>query len=272
MIDSRHLAIRWTIGTVSPRGFEALRFSIWGAWRLFGQAAAYVVCVNSMPLARARELTGTVPEAVLWRDSTHEIPEFIRARLDGRLADGVGWKFAPLRLYPDRYELALDNDCILWALPEAIRTWSDPENQDRCVFAEDVRSCLGQFQELCGPVARNSGIRGLPPSFDLEREMREIFAEHPIVLGSETDEQGLQTYLVSRKSEPLIVRADEVTICSPFWPHVSELGRCGAHFVGLNSHHLPWNYYDRPADGLLQEHWEKCKPVLREKVGLEPDS
>lgn len=43
--------IRWTIGDVHPLGVEALRLSIWGAWKLFGPAAKYAVCANSVPLS-----------------------------------------------------------------------------------------------------------------------------------------------------------------------------------------------------------------------------
>jgi hypothetical protein len=42
------LGVRWTVGDASPRGFEALRLSIWGAGRLFGTATTYVVCVNGI--------------------------------------------------------------------------------------------------------------------------------------------------------------------------------------------------------------------------------
>ena len=44
-MQTRPVGIRWTIGNVSTRGFEALRLSIWGAWKAFGPDAIYVVCV-----------------------------------------------------------------------------------------------------------------------------------------------------------------------------------------------------------------------------------
>ena len=125
MTGSRQLAVRWTIGDVSPQGYEALRLSAWGAWKLFGPEAAYVVCVNSVPLERARAAAGDLPPGVLWHDSTGELPDFLRPYFDAHMAEGVGWKFAPLRLFPDRYELALDNDCILWDTPAALWDWLD---------------------------------------------------------------------------------------------------------------------------------------------------
>ena len=37
------LGVRWTIGDVSDAGFEALRYSIWSMWKLFGDNAKYAV-------------------------------------------------------------------------------------------------------------------------------------------------------------------------------------------------------------------------------------
>ncbi|HTD54367.1 MAG TPA: hypothetical protein VK670_03220 [Silvibacterium sp.] len=36
----------------------------------------------------------------------------------------------------------------------------------------------------------------------------------------------------------------------------------------MNAPHIPWNYYDRPADLWLDEHWQKVRPLLYEKAGL----
>lgn len=261
------LGVRWTIGDVHSRGFEALRLSIWGAWKLFGAQAAYAVCVNSIPLERARAQTGPVPEGVIWHDSTGEIPQFLRSHFDAGMAEGVGWKLAPLQMFPDRYELALDNDCILWAMPAAVHTWLQ-EGSPRCLIAEDVRACFGQFAPFCGPEPRNSGIRGLPPGFALEAALKGMLREHPVLLRSELDEQGLQTAALLRSCNPLVVRVEDVTICSPFPPHLPYLGRCGAHFCGLNAKQLPWSLNDRPAVAYLAEHWQRLKEDVYRAVGI----
>jgi hypothetical protein len=265
MVATR-LGVRWTIGDVSPRGFEALRLSIWGAWRLFGTAMSYVVCVNGIAPDEARARTGPVPAAVDWRPPG-EIPDRIRRVLDDGMAEGVAWKFAPLRLFPDWHELALDNDCILWAMPEALRAWLQAD--DRCLIAEDVRPGFGQFADLCGPEPRNSGIRGLPPGFDLGEALVDVLTRRPTRLESELDEQGLQVAAVSRPRPALVVSVDEVTVCSPFHPHLPGLGRCGAHFVGLNLRHIPWEYYGRPADELQVAHWARHRPALYRAIGLD---
>ncbi|HEY8483695.1 MAG TPA: hypothetical protein VIL13_03725 [Longimicrobiales bacterium] len=265
------LGIRWTIGDVSPFGFEALRLSIWGAWKLFGPSAAYVVCVNTVPVDRARAWTGDIPPGVRWHRSTRaQIPGFLRTRIDPGMAEGVGWKFAPIRLFPDRYELSLDNDCILWETPAAIREWLERGDPELCVLAQDVATCHGQFADIAGPEPRNAGIRGLPPGFSLEAVLREILAGRTGTLCVEGDEQGLQAAAVAYARPPLLVTVEEVTICSPFPPHLPHLGRCGAHFVGLNAKRLPWELDGRNGADHIREHWLRHRDTLYEKVGISP--
>jgi hypothetical protein len=264
----RQPGIRWTIGDVSPRGWEALRLSVWGALGVFGPEAAYAVCVNSVPLDQARARAGELPEQVEWMDASHALPALLARHLDEGLAEGVGWKFAPLRYFADRAEISLDNDCILWEMPEAVRDWLADQDPLRCLMAEDVKALYGQFTDLCEPEPRNSGIRGLPARFDLEGALAELLRERPVTLRSELDEQGLQMAALSRARPLRVVSVDEVTICSPFPPHLPYLGSCGAHFVGLNARSFPWELDGRPAEEHIRENWEAHRPELYARVGL----
>jgi hypothetical protein len=265
------LGIRWTIGDVSPRGFEALRLSIWGAWRLFGAAADYCVSVNTLPVDRVRQRVGPVPRAVTWRTADAELPAWLRARfLDPGLAEGVAWKFAPLRCFSERRELSLDNDVILWDMPAALAAWLADEDPERCLLAEDVVPSFGRFEALCGPRPLNSGIRGLPGGFALEERLRVVLDEHPAMLASELDEQGLQAAALSHTADPYVVSVKEVTICSPFPPHLPQLGRCGAHFVGLNSKQFGWDFYGEPAERVRARHWDQHRRELYQRVGIAP--
>jgi hypothetical protein len=272
IIGGTPVGVRWTVGDVSPRGWEELRLSIHGALRLFGPTARYAVCVNSVALGEARERTGAVPECVEWKQVDGELPAFLSAHLDRDMSEGVGWKLAPLRLFPDRHELSLDNDCILWAAPRGLEDWLEPG--DACLIAEDVRRCLGRFDADCPPGQYNSGVRGLPPGFDLGAALRAILdgearnAGGPVPLRSELDEQGLQTAALARVGRLLTVNTEELSICSPFWPHQRELGSCGAHFVGSNARHIAWDYYDRPADAWAAEHWQTVRNEVYARVGL----
>jgi hypothetical protein len=268
MTEVTRLGVRWTVGDVSDRGFEALRLSIWGACRIFGPAARYAVCVNSMPIDEARARTGPVPPGIDWQVSDGSMPDFLCRHLDEGLAEGVAWKLAPLRLFPELYEISLDNDCILWAMPPSIGRWLTGEGA-ACLLAEDVALGCGQFAGLCGPAPRNTGIRGLPPMFDLADAMQRILAENPVRLVSELDEQGLQVAAASASCPPEVVTIEEVAICSPSPPHVPSPGNCGAHFVGLNMKRpRPW--YDQARLDLIAQFWDARKDAIYAAVGLPP--
>lgn len=123
------LGIRWTIGDVSERGFEALRLSLWAARRLFGASAAYQVLVNTISIAQARERTGPHPPDIAWQRADALLPDWLRDRFCAAdLAGGMAWKLAPIRCFPDAHELALDNDVILWEQPQAMRAWLERED------------------------------------------------------------------------------------------------------------------------------------------------
>lgn len=268
------LGIRWTVGDVSSRGWEALRLSVHCAHRLFGPFAEYTICLNTVALAAAQESTGALPAAIAWRVVTlAEMPPELAGRFDPAMAEGVGWKLIPAQLWPDRHELSFDNDCILWEQPRALRQFL--ERTDATLMAEDVDRCLGQFQDDGAvPGAVNSGIRGLPPGFALAPALARTLRAYdktqsePMLLRSELDEQGLQAAALHRETDCLLVAQEEVSICSPFWPRRPALGTCGAHFVGLNSRHLPWNYYDEPGDLVRRRHWDGHRPALYSKAGL----
>ena len=267
------LVVRWTIGAVRKRGFEMLRLSIACAAQLFGPRTRYLVCVNSLSTDEAEKLTGPLPVDVEWRAVTRaDIPDVLQSWLDDSVIEGMGWKLVPLRVYPECYELAVDNDCILWGLPEGMKLWL--QSADGCLFAEDVERSLGSFDAICPPGAFNAGIRGLPPGRDLRLGLHRAVLDAEAVNGRalqlfpEIEEQGLQTAAICYYRPLFLVKTSEVSICSPFWPRSPELGTCGAHFVGMNAPHIPWDYYDRPADVWLEEHWQRIRPALYEKAGL----
>jgi hypothetical protein len=255
------VGIRWTIGDVSLAGFEALHLSIWGMWGIFGANAQYAVCVNTISTARAIEYTGQLPCRVEWLRADELIPAWLRPRVGADMAEGVAWKFAPVRLFSSLYEISLDNDVICWALPLALDRWLQARDATSCVLAADLSSALGQFGDVCNHRPLNSGIRGLPPEFPIEEKLRQTLSCSGITLKSELDEQGLQAAAL-QDTKLFIVDTDDVSICSPFPNHSQQFGRAGAHFIGVNSRHLPWTLQGRFAHEVIQDFWELRKAQM----------
>ena len=103
MSSVKHLppiGIRWTIGDVSDAGYEALRLSLWSAWNVFGEHARYAVCVNTISARVAAARVGEVPCRVNWIAASDIVPAWLRTYITPEMAEGVAWKFMPVRVFP----------------------------------------------------------------------------------------------------------------------------------------------------------------------------
>jgi hypothetical protein len=256
-----NLTIRWTVGDVSRQGLEALALSIEGAHAIFGAAAQLVVCANSIDLCSARERVGPAAHFADWVDCSTSMPTWLSDHMDGSMAQGVAWKFASLSLFQGRRILSLDNDVILWRMPDSIQAWLD--EPDAALIAEDVRCCYGQFATHCPSEARNSGITGIPAEWDYQQKLRDRL--QGVRLTSEADEQGLQTAVLTAARHK-VVPLSEVSISGYFRPHMLELGSCGAHFVGVNVKRTATTWNERPCEVYIYEYWDYRKSEVERLV------
>lgn len=263
----RKLIFRWTIGDVDHRGFEALALSILGAQCVFGPGTHYVVCVNTIDVESARSRVGGAASFVDWLDCTDCVPIWLIDHVDKHMAQGVAWKFAPPLFSPTEHVISLDNDVILWHMPDSIRRWIDED--DTLLVAEDVRCCFGQFARLCPNRPRNSGITGFPPGLDAEAALRPFLEGR--MLCSELDEQGLQVAMISANPHR-VVKTEEVSISGYFRPHSLELGLCGAHFVGVNAKRSTSTWNGRSSEQYTHEFWDQHKKTVADLIHASPIS
>jgi hypothetical protein len=224
-----------------------------------------VVCVNSISIEAACRRACPLPHGVEWRYA-ERLPPMLASVVGETMAEGVAWKLAPPRLFPQAHEISLDNDYILWDLPPALEQWLT-ENDPPCVLAADVRPAFGRFADLTRTEPRNTGLRGLPPHYDLGAALERVLEQHERPLQSELDEQGLQVVAMELDRPVRIVPTEDVTVCSPIWPHQPWLGRAGAHFVGINAKSLPFDYYGRPARDVVADNWARFRPEIEARVG-----
>ncbi|HEX6736793.1 MAG TPA: hypothetical protein VF310_00840 [Vicinamibacteria bacterium] len=265
-ITAPRIGIRWTIGDLKPRGFEALRLSILGAWKLFGTRAAYAVCVHTVPTGEVRKRVGPVPAAVAWVDVTPGWSRsFIFAHSGPGRADGEAWKLVPPRLFVDRFEIALDSTVILWERPAALEAWLEEAHPRRALLMDDPWPQHGAFARTERPRPGRPSIRGLPPEFDVVAAWRATLREQPAYLVRAADAHGLQVAALSRELEPRRVSLRDVPLCSPLPGHAPEVGRRGACFVGLEPS-LPGRDAPSRVEQEVGEHWDRYRAELYRRL------
>lgn len=236
------MCVRWTIGDVLPYGIEALRLSVWGAYRCFGASARYVIGVHDVAPAHARAVThvlaGSLPDAVAWDgvDPT-KLPRWLRrAGVSPRLVH----RFAPILVEAacgDRAELRLDRRCVLFVTPPTLAAWLDDPNPRACALLADRDG---------EPTA---SLRGAGRGFDLEEALREALREAPRPLRSREDAERLEVQALSLLGPPHLVSAREVG--------ASELG---SHGVRLSP--------PATSDPCGHERWERTLEELRARLDV----
>jgi hypothetical protein len=176
------------------------------------------------------------------------------------------WKYCPPRLAPDRHEVIIDNDLLIY---KRINKIDEFLTGDRVMMCQDSFKAQGKFTLLFGLRERfNAGLIGLPPHYDIASLMlREwiINGRHDPM--GDLDEQGLITYIL-KNSNPLVIPLSELAIIHPWGfcrnadydpvrniniPNPIQLSYSdfkGAHFVRLN-HDFHYSYYKFLGDRLL---------------------
>jgi hypothetical protein len=105
----------------------------------------------------------------------------------------------------------------------------------------------------------------LPPGLPYEELLRKRLSDSALVLQSELDEQGLQAATLGQLFLDLVGN-DDVTICSAFPMHQHHLGRCGAHFVGLNQKWLPYIIDGAPAHEAIRGNFESFRSTIEGRI------
>ena len=149
------------------------------------------------------------------------------------------WKYAPGRLAPERYEIVMDNDLVLWKVPP---TLEEAIGRNMLVALTDgVGQFYGEFSREAGQLQAtlrlNAGLLGMPPGFEVN--LRELDASN--LTDFFHSEQGFSavTYLRYTGNKCLIPLS-EVPQLNATEMRAEELvaDHCGGHFCGCSYGHF----------------------------------
>lgn len=162
MKDYSKLIIRWTLGRTKARplslqAWDMLECSIKFAQKLFPKAE-FMVFHNNLTIMDQSNLNRIEELGVFHEDMTNKAPL-------GNLKKNSFWKYYPLRVDSNKYELLLDNDIVLWEVPNALQQWLDSSN-GLLINTDWNGAFYGDYEHL-SPQTHffNAGILGFPPEF-----------------------------------------------------------------------------------------------------------
>lgn len=228
--------IRWTIGNAAEAGFEALKHSLSNWKRCYGDTFDMAVCYNGIS---EKKLQSIADIDVTFVDQTKYLNSIVMR------PHGCTWKLFPPRLRPDSHEIFIDNDLIVYnRLPDIEKFLS---GNYFCITQAHM-PFFGQYEGLPGcDIAANTGLFGVPPSFDFAQEINMLLRTYPYLKWRDhSDDQGV-VMVATRNLPRLIIPLTDIWVCNPcvnFAPY--RTGFCGVHFASLNSGSVQfWERYKR---------------------------
>jgi hypothetical protein len=249
---SDNLIIRWTFGETlnrptSLQAFDMLECGVAFASVLFPNARK-IISYNSLKSSKSLEKLKCIAQnnVELIESTSPDFRKVVSTK-------NSFWKYYPKRYDINKYELILDNDVILWDLPETITNWL---NSNGLLINTDWNgSYYGIYnKDIPKETKLNAGIIGYPPDFDF------ILPDYSELTDYFHSEQGyiVKTFMESKR-ELFILKDTEIfqsnndKFNNP--PDVVKIFK-GGHFCGCSyCHYFHW---DKIYKDLL---WEKLKSI-----------
>lgn len=229
---------RWTIGKVNKCGLDILVESVRRMRVLYD--FEYVICHNNLS---PRDLS-TLEQCKVRLVDQNQYLDSVKYPPDGKCP--ACWKLFPPRLAIDRHELFMDNDIVLFKQVPEINEFLSRKN---VALVYQGKFGLHGSYRLPQWVSVNSGIFGLPPSFDFSQEINNKIKPW----ADRFDDQGLVGSILTSLCQYVVVPQCRVPIMEPSWnitnwfsDMVKNVQMCGIHFVGGNRQdHCGFHYYSR---------------------------
>jgi hypothetical protein len=128
----------------------------------------------------------------------------------------------------------IDNDLIVYEKIPTVDAFV--KSQNLLFITEAIKRSYGIFDSLINyPHNLNTGFFGIYPEFDFQKEINSVIEEKSIVWKNHLDEQGLISYIFSKKNLEVIT-LDQIYVCHKDFPY--KKGKYGQHFVQMNQSFL----------------------------------
>lgn len=207
--------VRWTIGKTTEAGLACLKYSVKQWQKLYGDKFECFVCYNEIDGHRLADIPCEKLNQKLHCNSLDISPKRLPC-----------WKLYPPRIDIDRHEVFVDNDLVLHRKPDLVERFL---GTNRPFISQALVRFYGAFMDIAPQQPMNTGLFGLPPGYDFRSKINELIKQRSFTTWAHhADEQGVVAVLLK---EADIIPLSDIYVCLNNY----KLGRCGMHFVGLNS-------------------------------------
>lgn len=217
--------VRWTVGNTNKLGMDCLGRSVRAWRRLYREQFDMAICHNNMTERQLAELLKLDVELI----DQHGFTD--RLTLKPPRRRNPCWKLYPPRLRPDAHEIIIDNDVLLRRHLPAVE---ELLVRNQMFVTEGIFRSYGQFEAVVPDnIKINTGMYGLPPGYDLGGKVNGVLKSGLIQKWEgHLDEQGLLASVFAKDGAKM-ARLSDISVLDPRLPY--GMGKCGAHFVGLNN-------------------------------------
>jgi hypothetical protein len=196
--------VRWTIGNVNSYSYDVLHMSVRNFLKIYQDRFNYIICHNNTTnYDKLRKISETY-NVPLYQQTFLNAP-FPQTKKDNNCI----WKYCPARLSLTTHEIFLDNDVVFLKECDYINEFLESE---KTLMVEDYVKYQGRYRHLFNLEDKfNAGILGVPPYFDLSKEMINVWkANESMDNLNPGDEQGLVTYVLRQFPHIIINKEDAV--------------------------------------------------------------